>query len=80
MVIIDDQYSEYVTVPELPSIKYEKINNSFVTQNFIGSHLRTRYLLSRFCKSRGQVCSITVDGVNDVPILRYSGISLAVVK
>jgi len=79
--IVDEQYSEAVTGPELDAMDDEQIKNAVMTHNvFARASPQNKIRIVKALQSQGQVCSMTGDGVNDAPALKAADMGVAMGK
>jgi len=79
--IVDEQYSEAVTGPELDAMDDEQMKEAVMTHNvFARASPQNKIRIVKALQSQGQVSSMTGDGVNDAPALKAADMGVAMGK
>mmetsp|Transcript_19101 Transcript_19101/g.55501 ORF Transcript_19101/g.55501 Transcript_19101/m.55501 type:complete len:1061 (-) Transcript_19101:278-3460(-) len=79
--IVDEQYSEAVTGPELDAMDDDQIKEAVMTHNvFARASPQNKIRIVKALQAMGQVSSMTGDGVNDAPALKAADMGVAMGK
>ena len=79
--LVDEQYSEAVTGPELDAMSDDEIKEAVMTHNvFARASPQNKIRIVKALQAKGQISSMTGDGVNDAPALKAADMGVAMGK
>ena len=79
--IVDEKFSEGVTGPELDTMSDEELCECVLTHNvFARASPQNKIRIVKALQAKGQVASMTGDGVNDAPALKAANMGVAMGK
>lgn len=79
--IVDEKFSEAVTGPELDAMSDEELCECVLTHNvFARASPQNKIRIVKALQAKGQVASMTGDGVNDAPALKAANMGVAMGK
>jgi len=79
--IVDENYTEAVTGPELDAMSDEELRKAVMTHNvFARASPQNKIRIVKALQAEGQVTSMTGDGVNDAPALKAANMGVAMGK
>jgi len=79
--LVDEQYSEAVTGPEMDAMSDDELKAAVMTHNvFARASPQNKIRIVKALQAQGQISSMTGDGVNDAPALKAADMGVAMGK